>query len=433
MSAMPEATDSPLSEATYVTNTEVVLDPVKPATGKNAWKALAVAPRALWFGYGTVVLAEPIDPEFRQYAADLGFESDVVIPAGVNPEALSILDGQNDPAFQAAIGGGKLVESYAAHAALGQIVEANGGTYFIDQPDSAVQANDKGRYASLMEGIVEAPDGELAKGIEAITDAVVDRLKRDGKAYVRHTASGAGFGNRGFDLGQTPDLTRDQIRETIEGEHPELWTDAEALVEEYLILIHALAVGFDRRGFTHDNLQITHGGKYWGAWSPIPEDIWDPTELRHIGEKGAATLRRLTGYNGRGSNDIALTPDGLIGLENNARDTAMRHPIAIATRLFNTPWDQWRTVGHTIKTIDNLVLKSPMSFTEIRATLGKAGLLASTKSPHGIIITIPPHGNVAGIQAQENGYRRTEGLFQEALKLIGDEAANRYDNAYQPK
>lgn len=440
----PELTPT---DITFVNNIEVILDQQAPALGRNAQKALEVSPRSIWRGYGTIILPATVEPEFRQYAADLGHTPEIIVPTGVNPEALTIMDGQDDPAFRRALGPGRIVTSYVLTPELRQLTEICGGQYIVNQPDEATaEANNKGRYASLMEGVVSVPDGELVKGLDAIVDAVHMRLKHpasNGRAFVRHVQSGAGYGNRSFDLGRASGLSRQQIEDVILADNPDIWQEGEALVEEYLDLIWSPAVSFSREGFSYDNLQISHNSQFWGAWSPCPPDVLlaQPRlghsglqQLQHIGDRAAAILQQVIGYQGWGNSDLGITRDGrLVGLEFNARDTALCHAISVATSLLKTPWPAWRQAGHTIKSLDHFVLKDKMSFSDLHATLEKAGLLATTEVPYGIVITIPPQGNnIAGILAQENGYRRTEGLYQEALKLVGDPKANQHDHPYQP-
>ena len=78
-------------------------------------------------------------------------------------------------------------------------------------------------------------------------------------------------------------------------------------------------------------------------------------------------------------------------------------------------------------------MSEEMSFKDVHAKLDRVGLLASQENPYRVVITIPPHENLVGIQTQANGYRKTEGLYEKVLATIGHPTANMHDNPYTPQ
>ena len=421
------AVTAPAGNSVFVANVELVLDRNR-VEGDHAKKVIEVSDRFLWLpGYQTIVLPAEPDPEFRDYVASHGQQSTVLTPKGIGPDSLSIRDGFEDEALQAAVKG-NVVEGYVADDKLAAFTEFYGGDFVGGRPRNKThRVNDKALFAKLTDYIVDVPPGTTYTGIEAITRAVQARLRREGKAFVRHTNSGGGFGNRSFGLrdDQIPALS--EIRDRLVGGHPRVWQDGTALVEEFMHFKHFPAVNFNQGKFTYDNLGINHGSDYIGCWSPVPDWIADPDYLAKVGNHSAESINKHTGYHLNGNVDMGVTQDGsVVGFEINGRMTASRHAVAIGELLFGTPWNQWRQAGHVIKSVDKFILKSVMTFAQLHGILDGKGLLANAQAPHGAVISIAPHGNVAGIHIQAGSYEDAEGLSAEVRGLIGDPAANRH-------
>jgi hypothetical protein len=273
------------------------------------------------------------------------------------------------------------------------------------------------------------PEGEQATGIKAIAEAVRARLAKDGRAFVRHTQSGGGFGNRSFDTEKDGPYTLAAVLAALRGNHPEMWSRGTALVEKHLGRIaQSPSVNLGWNGVSYTSLQLTNGGDYHGQISPVPEAIASHASLLKIGTDFAERLRELSRYHGPGSIDMGVVDDQLIGFEFNARYTGTRHGIAIGERLVGS-WRNWRRNNDVAISVDHFTLHKPMRFDQLYAILNGEGLLATPEHPGGAVISIPPHGNIAGIHFQGKGYRETMALHREVDKLIGSPGKNIYDNS----
>jgi hypothetical protein len=413
---------------TFVSNIELLLDPDRPVVGVGAKKIGQVSPRAIWYeGYDTIVLPAMPDPDFVKYVADFGQTPAILVPKGLRTNSLSILHGRDDIAFQNVVTECE-VESYITNDELGDFVRLHNGVYLNNSDTEAVSdANNKGLYRQFAEGIIDVPEGTLERGIDAIALAVQERLQKSGTAFVRHVHSGGGFGNRSFAVvgGIVPSLN--EIKQKLAGDHAERWSDGQALVETYLDLLHSPAVTFTiQDGFKFDNLQITRNSDYRGCWSPTPPGVYDPKELVNIGNRFAHKLKKI-GYKGYGNTDLGVDATGRgYGFEINARMTGARHAIAIGERTMG-PWEEWRDNGSVVKSIDHFVLRHATSFRDLRHAIGKQ-LMATLENPYGVIIIIPPHDNVVGLQIQAKGYKEAESIYQQVLAKVGHSTANQHDS-----
>lgn len=414
----------------YISNIEEVLVPGGHATGDLAQKVTEISSRSIWYGAETTVLPGQPDSEFVDYAGEMGRETDVLVPEGVDPQALSIRDGFADPKLQVAVNG-KTVDSYIGDETLGSLVTRYGGAYVTGGPREAVEAaNDKGRYAEHVAGVVDVPPGELAHGIDAIAEAVRDRLSRDGQAFVRHTRSGGGFGNRFFTVedGRMPSV--DEIKEKLAGGHWDLWQNGSALVEEVLNLKASPGVAFHTEtGTAYDFDQITQGKGYIGCWSPVPpEVVSNPNQLVLIGNHLATRLGSL-GFKGYADTDLGVTFDGkTFGFEVNGRSDGVRHAIKVGEAVWGVPWADWRKEGLVTKAVDHFVLRHDANFRQLRETMRREGVqMATPDDPFGAVISIPPAGNVAGVQVLAKGYRQAEDMYQGVLSAVGDPHHNYED------
>jgi hypothetical protein len=426
------AVTAPAVNSVFVSNVERVLGQGR-VRDDFAQKIREVSDRDLWYpGYETVVNPDVVNTDFQTYVQ--GHKQDrnpgsaptrVVTPLGVDPYNLSILDGRHDFAFQDAVRN-RVVEAYVADPKLFEFVEANGGTFVGGDPrDKALIVNDKARFTELTGYVVDAPPGQAHTGLNAIASAVQARLARQGKAFVRHTQSGGGFGNRSF----SGVSNLEQIKERLAGGHHAMWQHGTALVEEHLDFQHFPSVGFNQGKFSYHGLQITHDGDYVGYWSPTPEWIMPSAELAHIGQQGAEAIGKHSGYYLHANIDMGITTDNdVVGFEINGRMTGSRHAIAIGELLFGTPWQQWAEAGHVVKSVDKFVMSKALDFSSLHGILDDEGLLANVRDPHGVVISIAPHGNVAGIHVQAGNYDDTEALYQEVERLVGDRNANKHDN-----
>jgi hypothetical protein len=422
-----------LPSSTFVNNPEPIYG--GRAIGEDALMLRRLAGRNLWRHVDTLILQDPVDPYFQDYVAENGRSPEIIVPEGINPQAISIMDGINDTSFQKAIGKNRVVESYFVEPCLAQAVKEAGGTYFVDQPPEATDiANDKIRYASIVKGIVDVPEGVAVKGIRATVDAVMTRLAQSqGNAFVRHGASGGGLGNRIFSLDASDNFDETYVRKIIEANCPEMWADSWALVEKHLDLAWSPAVSFNQRRFTSNNLQINQKSRYVGSLSPVPPEIMLPEELEAIGSGTAEALHQLTGYSGPGNNDLGITVQGhRVGFEINARGTGITHAIEVGKLFFAASWKDWYAANHVIKTLDHFELKAPADFLSLYKVLSEAGLLASREDPYGTVITIPPVGSVVGIQVQGRGYKHVWDLYRRVDSLVGDPRGNRHDNPFIP-
>lgn len=421
----PFAITAPAVNSVFVANTETALSR-GPAKGNLAEKVLQISDRSLWYpDYQTVVLPGKVDPDYQDYIASHGRKTNVLVPRGVNPESLSICDGFSDEAFQEAVKD-NIVEAYVADDKLAALTEYHGGIFVGGRPGSKTRdINDKARFAELTDGVMDVPPGATYKGIFAIALAVQTRLRREGKAFVRHTESGGGFGNRAFALaaGQLPSFN--QIRNRLVGGHPHMWQDGTALVEKFMRFKHFPGVNFNQGKFTYDNLGIHKGSNYIGCWSPVPGWIAESDYLAKVGNYAARSVDKHTDYHLNGNVDMGITEDGsVIGFEINGRMTGSRHAIAIGELLFNTPWSQWREAGYVVKSVDKFILKNVMTFAHLHDILDRKGLLASRRVPYGVVISIAPHDTIAGIHIQAGSYGDAESLAAEVQGLIGNPNAN---------
>lgn len=415
-------------EATYVSNIEAVLSD-QPASGEYAQKVNTVSPRSLWYpGYRHFVLPKAPDPDFRKYLqVYFGIKPDVIVPAGIDHDALTITDGMDDRRFRAALS--NVVESYVPDGKIARAVSDNGGTYAggLLIGDRRRLANDKAAFAGFAEGILEVPEGAAFTGLKDIAGAVRQRLTQKGSAFVRHTQSGGGFGNRSFDVEKDGPYTLKSIVAKLKGSRPEIWATGQALVEEHLGRIaQAPSINFAWMGASYSSLQLTQGGNYRGHISPVPEEVASHDSLMAIGSRFVTRLRERTGYFGPGSVDMGVVDNRLLGFECNARYTGTRHGIAIGELLVG-PWSGWRDNNDVVASIDHFTLRRPMRFGQLYAILDREGLLATKNHPWGVVISIPPHGDIAGIHIQGTGYPETMALHREVDKLVGSPGKNIYD------
>lgn len=415
----------------YISNIEEVLVPGAGATEDLAIKVGQISPRSIWYGAETTVLPTDPDPAFMDYAGSLGNETRILVPQGINFDNLSIRDGFSDPALQELVRG-KTVESYIGDSALGSLVTTHGGLYVTGGSHEAIEAaNDKGRYREHAEGVVAVPAGELRHGISEIAAAVHQRLARGEPVFVRHTRSGGGLGNRHFPVGDdrsTP--TIEEIQEILAGNHYDLWENGSALVEEVLDLESSPGVAFTAEsGIAYDFAQVTSDHNYNGCWSPIPpEVVAHPEQLTHIGNHLARRLGAL-GFQGRADTDLGILHDGsIVGFEINGRSNAVRHAISVGETLWRTPWHEWRARGLATKAIDNFVLRQKATFGELHQAMQDGGLpMANPNNPTGVVINIPPAGNLAGIQVLAEGYKEAESIYQATIDVIGHPGHNKED------
>lgn len=414
----------------YVSNIEEVLVPGGHATDDLASKVAEISSRSIWYGAETTVLPGQPDPEFVDYAGEMGRETEVLVPQGIDPRRLSIRDGFVDPKLQVTVEG-KRVESYIGDESLGALVERFGGEYVTGGPSHAVEAaNDKGRYAEHVAGVVDVPPGELRHGIDDIAEAVRNRLATDGEVFVRHTRSGGGFGNRHFKVedGRMPSM--DEIKEKLAGGHWNLWQDGSALVEQVLDLKASPGVAFHTEtGTAYDFDQITQGRNYIGCWSPTPpEVVSDPNKLVVVGDQLAARLGAL-GFKGDADTDLGVTfDDDMFGFEINGRKDGVRHAVKVGEAIWGVPWRQWREQGLVTKAVDHFVLRHDANFRQLREAMQREGLpMATPDDPFGAVISIPPAGNVAGVQVLAKGYRQAEDMYQGVVAAIGGPHHNTED------
>ncbi len=415
----------------YISNIEEVLVPGARATGDLAKKVGQISPRSVWYGADTTVLPKAPDPAFMEYAASLGNETRIVVPQGINFDNLSIRDGFSDPLLQEMVRG-RTVESYIGDSVLGSLVTTHGGLYVTGGSHEAIEAaNDKGRYKEHAEGVVDVPAGELCHGIGDIAAAVHERLARGEPVFVRHTRSGGGLGNRHFSIGDDRSIpTIEEIQTILAGSHYDLWENGSALVEEVLDLESSPGVAFTAEsGIAYDFAQVTKGRNYNGCWSPIPpEVVANPEQLTRIGDHMAHRLGEL-GFKGYADTDLGILRDGgIVGFEINGRSNGVRHAVSVGETVWKTPWREWRARGLATKAIDNFALRQAATFGELHQAMQDSGLpLASPDNPTGVVINIPPAGNLAGIQVLAEGYKEAESIYQATVDAIGHPVDNKED------
>lgn len=414
----------------FISDVELTLSPSGRVNGNLARKVIEISSRAIWYDdYDAIVLPEMPDPRFVDYAAELGREPQIVVPANIRPESVSIYDGFGDQAFQAVIGNGAWSESYMGDRTLWAFVTSQGGRYGGGDPGFTVDfVNDKANFQYLTDHDVASPPGVLATGTAEISAAISQQLLRSGQVFVRHTRSGGGLGNRRFELnGHAPTL--DEIAAKLEGDQPDQWRNGQALVEEYLSLAGSPSVSFRAgRGMAYASFQVTHDNEFTGHWSPLPSQIWDPEDIRTSGDKFSKKLGEL-GFWGWAGVDLGIGPNRQRwGFEFNGRTVGSRHAVDIGERLFGQPWGTWSEAGIVVKGIDHFVLSHEADFQTLHSKLGSMGCLATRDNPVGVIITIPPAGRIAGIQVNGIGYRQVEVLYQKVLAEVGDNRDNNEDH-----
>lgn len=414
----------------FISNVEGTLDCNGRVTGSLATKVGMISCRAIWYhGYRTVILPNMPDPEFVDYAATIGREPRIIVPTGINPDEVSIYDGFEDPSFQQSVGPDTWSESYIGDKKLYEFVASQGGRYGGGDPgDTIALINNKANFTRLTGGTVDTPPGLLAHGLEEITNTTYSQLLRYGRVYVRHTRSGGGLGNRSFEF--TDHMpTLQEIAAKLAGDQAAHWEQGSALVEQFVPLVGSPSVAIRAgRGMKYDAFQITHDTAYVGAWSPLPPQIWDPENVHSIGDRVARQLGQL-GFWGWAGADLGVGPNGeRYGFEINGRTIGSRHMIELGERLSGLPWSSWRNEGFTIRSIDHFVLRSPATFHQLKAELGKVCHLATLDNPYGAVISIPPTGDVAGIQVHGHGYDEAERLYRQIVSAIGHPTANQEDH-----
>lgn len=412
----------------FVSNVERALSEDGRVVAGYAQKVGEISTRAVWYKeYDTVVLPTEPDNAFIDYAASLGRSPKVVVPAGVQEDSLSIRDGFADPNFRAAVTG-RWSESYINDTALHAFVTAQGGRYAGGDPGNTVErVNDKANFAHFAEGLVPPPPGVLARTVHGIAETVHRQLHKHGTVYVRHTFAGGGLGNRRFQVnGHVPNVA--EIVPQLQGDQPHLWEEGTALVEQFVHLVGSPSVALRAgHGAQYSTYQITHNQDYRGFWSPLPPEIWDPEGIQAVGDGISERLARIGFWNWAGV-DLGVGPQGeRYGFEINGRTVGTRHGIAVGELLLG-PWKQWRQDGTVVKSVDHFELKAAATFPELHERLRRLGHLASPDNPYGAVITIPPKGNVAGIQVHGKGYRQTEERYQEIVAAVGKPSAHSEDH-----
>jgi hypothetical protein len=219
-----------------------------------------------------------------------------------------------------------------------------------------------------------------------------------------------------------------EIASTLVGDQPQMWENGTALVEQFVPLVGSPSVTFRaNKGMAYDAYQITRDNDFMGCWSPLPEQIWDSENIRTVGDGFAQRLGELGFWNWAGA-DLGVGPNGeRYGFEINGRTVGSRHSIAIGERLLGS-WESWREQGVAMKAIDHFVLRETATFQELHHSLNKAGCLATPDNPFGAVITIPPVGDIAGIQVHGEGYEKTESLYRKIVTAVGHPIANREDH-----
>jgi hypothetical protein len=428
---------SSMKDATLIYNGEAVYEIDGYVSGKVAKVLAGLSARALWYGYGALIL--PIEPEreFQDYVASFGHRSHIVVPKNVNLDKLSILDGINEPEVKEVIARGP-VTSFVSSPSLFSMVQEMGGDYAGGDPSDHIhKINDKSLFASFSKQAVATPKGITATGLESITDAIREQLSSKDQVFVRLSHAAGGQGNilieRKTDQ-PVPDA--EAIKLQLMTKDAVDWSNP-ALVEDYLDIVFSPAVTFNPTGgFQYDNLQITNDGAYRGTWSPVPESVCSSKELAEIGNHFAKELRNI-GFQLSANTDLGVTSDGqLVGFEINGRMTASSHAIALGELLLG-PWASWRTKHVAIKSLDHFELKQPYTFKELHGQLEDANLLATKSSPLGVVITIPPfksrHGTAVGLQFHGQGrdgiaYKAAQALYDKTLSLVGNPTLNVYDH-----
>lgn len=412
----------------FVSNLERVVGAGR-VTDSTARKVLEVSQRFVWYPYDVVVLPQRPDASFVRYAASLGAAPKIATPKGIDPANLSILDGFVDVGLRRLISG-TIVESYIRDPDMYAKVHQAGGDYLGGDPRGTTNAaNNKGRYHQYADGIVHTPTGKLLRGSTAIATEVMRLLVAQQNVFVRLTNSGGGIGNRTFNPAKHGKLSKGQIIKMLEGDMPKAWQDGSALVEIRVPdLRWSPGVAFHTEGSVgYDFLQVTQEGNFTGGWSPVPVQICQPSTLAAIGGQFAQRLRQ-EGFYGWADTDLGVCADGsLYGFEINGRMDGLRHGIEVVQKLHG-PWSTWRSKRVVMKSMDHVVLKGIMSFAELYARLNAAGLLATRSNPCGVIITIPPTTNIAGLLMLGHGYRRVAEMYQRTLAVVGKPGANREDH-----
>lgn len=419
-----------MTPTAFVANIERVFGEA-PVHGEFSLKVRQISPRFLWLPYDTVVLPEMPDPAFLEYVRHtIGSLPQVIVPHGIDPDDLQIAENLYRPAIAAALSGAR-VESYITDTRLCQVVSNQGARYIGGDPGETVRkANDKALFKSLAEGIVLTPPGVTVCGTQAMAEETIRRLRGGKDVYIRLTQSGGGLGNRKFTVARHAHLDPHQIALLIEDGDPAPWHNAEALVEDAVegITWAPSVTTHTRLGIQYDTLQVTNDGHYWGMWSPAPPWVIRPQQLHMVGTRFAVEMHSLD-YEGWIGIDLGLTDhDDLYGFEANARMTGPRHNIALGEHLFG-PWSTWRSQGIVTKAMDKVILQRPMSFAELHALLAEEKVLATPDNPFGAYITVPPAGNVAGLQvfAPQGDYYAAHSFYQRTLAVVGNPDANRED------
>lgn len=415
----------------FIDNVERVLVGGGVVTGHYARRIMEVCGRAVWYPYDIVVTSARPPIDFVRYAAQLGHKPTFIVPKGVNPRKLSILDGFGDPKLRSTIRGA-YVESYISTPEMYGAVTRLGGHYVGGDPgDSVRMANRKVRYRDLAKDIVKLPPGAVRQGTDAIVREVCNRLHRGLDVKVRLDEAGGGLGNRTFYTSQHRGYSPERIRRIVEGDQPEIWCKGTALIEALLTLRWSPGVTFhvgkSTDSIAFDFLQATAGGESVGIWSPVPPQVCNSQTLAAVGLGLAKRLRR-EGYRGWADTDLGVDTAGqLIGFECNGRMDAGRHVISLGQKRFG-PWREWRSKGIVMKAVYHFTLAQRMSFTELQRRL--APLMATSRRPFGVYITTPPVGDVCGLTifGGNRDYHSVHKTYQQVLKLVGKSGANQEDH-----
>jgi hypothetical protein len=417
------------------------------AVGREAGKVQEIEARAIWLGHGAVVLSREPDPEFLDYAAPFGITPDILVPSGLDNVDLSLNDGFDDPDLQRAVRG-RRVEMYMGDKAWYDFVTAHGGIYCGGDPgDSVDRANDKVEFRRLIAGLAEVPPGVVTSGIEETAGHFYARLAQDGRAIMRLAMSGGGLGNT---LIRQPSAkwglgsSMADIREHLLTRHPSLARpDTRALVEKVLRLKWSPSVAHHtEHGPMSDSLQSTIRTEYVGCISPTPPDVCDEGELAEINNGVLDNLREINFW-GYGNTDLGVPKrhwwrrkGKMTAFEENGRTSAAWHATSAGALLLG-PWATWRANGSVIISRDHFELKAPATFRELRDELDRHGLLARPGQTEGVMIIIPPAGNIAGLQVHaqrpgRQGYKRADEIFQKLVAVVGDKRGNMEDHPYRP-
>ncbi len=282
--------------------------------------------------------------------------------------------------------------------------------------------NDKVNFMRDCLGMhIPVPPGVIAHGWGDILSKAAEKMEEYGDIILRVGRSGGGFGLciiRREDLIRSQMTVQQYIRDTIPKSSRASWNEQEVLVEHYLpkkcspsTLVY---IGESEIIRVVDTNQILDDQDHF-LGARIPSGI-DSMKLEILWLYTESSARHVQQNGGRGFYGIdwgILHDDSVVAFEPNYRFTGNWHIMCIRRKL---------NVGDYAVSMhkDKMLVSRRVTFQKLKKAFKDKNLLWDEKRGDGVVITIPPDGEIFGFVAIAPSKRRAQQLFDEVEQYAKD-------------